>query len=162
MSRTKTIILGAVGPYLATFAVLAGSGDASAQRYRYQHASECHYSNDAAGTGLYNGAYLQNDTGSAKGVYCPVDTDAYMSHAGSGRFARVHYKGSATTGSYSRACQLAETAQSGSCGVAAYWLTGWNAIDPDPLAWNYSLAYAYMYHSMTNGSRLNGFFLHNN
>ncbi|MBN1610836.1 MAG: hypothetical protein JW940_29665 [Polyangiaceae bacterium] len=157
MNQIKTIILGGMSAYVATFALLSHSVEAAAKS-RIQHSATCHYYNDAAGSGLYNGQSLRNNTSSGIGIYCPVDSDSYLAHRNAD-FVRVNYKGSSSTAGYSRACELLVNADAATCGTIREWSSGWNSADLNVSEWTTTYGNPYLYHYLSPGDRINGFYI---
>lgn len=86
---------------------------------RRAHSSSCTYYNDAAGTTLYNGAYISVGS-TARTIFCPVNTDSYLAHY-QATALNVHGYEASGSSNYSRACVKHYNSSGTSCGTTNYW-----------------------------------------
>jgi hypothetical protein len=156
MKRILSTLTGSVVVYLVALVLLAPLGTASAS-YRAHHASLCHYFNDTEGTGLYSGAYVQNTTGSAKGIYCPVVSDGYLNIDAVTTVTLDVTEGDA--GSYTKVCRADYYGWATTCGTQYDWITGNGQAYPSVTTWNDPYAYGYLYNWVTNNSKIYGYSL---
>jgi hypothetical protein len=154
--KIKSIVVGSIAVYLGAVALLAPLGTAWAT-YRTHHGSLCHYFDDTQGVGMYSGAYLGNTTGSTKGVYCPVMSDDYLDINAVTTVTVDVTEG--VDGGFSRVCRADYFGWSTTCGVQYNWVAGNTQAFPSVATWNDAFDYGYLYHSVTNNSRIYGYSL---
>jgi hypothetical protein len=148
------------GSLLVSVALIGhvGINDASAA-YRRVHSSQCHYFQDDAGAGLYNGAWLSTTTG--RGIYCPAPSDSTLAHS-STTTLNVHGYSPSSTSAYSQACAKVYNTSAYSCGPLKYWAAGYGGVYGVSLsAWANSTSMPLVYSYLPAGSTLYGFFMAN-
>jgi|GEM_PF-5332830 len=130
--------------------------------FRRAHSSECHSYYDNLGTDLYNGAWIANYGDVARGVYCPVATDGYLSHNATTTL-NVHGFEASGESNTSRACVKHYTNSGTACGVVKNWGASYGgASGVDITQWsNYGASFPYIYNVVDVGGRLYGFYLAN-
>lgn len=155
--RIRNLIAVGIGSFLVGLALM-GRVDTASAAYRRVHSSQCHYSYDDAGVGLFNGAYLYTSTG--RGIYCAAPSDSELQHL-STYMLNVHGYSPPATSVYSMACAKAYNTSANTCGTLKYWGSGYVGVYSVSLtAWwanAWSLPYVYSY--LPAGSSLYGFYM---
>ena len=155
--------LAGASAYLVTLTALAGFGKVGAATFRQVPSSMCHASTDNYGSGLDNGGAINNNTGAAVPINCPIVSDSAQSAVNITTVAVYGQEG--TDGGYSAACACtATTSITCTCPTVTTWtnssshlvanltgsgLSGWTA--------GTSQRYRWLLHNVTAGSSLIGF-----
>lgn len=157
MNRFSKLVLTGVGAYAGTMMLFAATTDATAAERR-SHSAICHYYNDTAGSGFYNGGYISTDA-TARGVYCPVVSDNTLFHS-SVVTINVHGREAAGESNYSRACSIDPWSTASSCGTTVYWAADWGgAYYLGTGGWTNLAWFPYIYTLLDSNGRMHGYYI---
>lgn len=159
MNRFRYSILSGIGAYAATMVLSTAAYNATAAERR-SHSSLCHYFNDTAGSGLYNGAYMSTDS-TGRGIYCPVVSDNTLFHD-SVTTINIHGLEAAGESNFSYACSIDPWSTASSCGTTTYWASGWGgAYSLGTGGWSSRAWFPYIYNYLDSNGRLHGYYIAN-
>lgn len=159
MNRFRNSVLSGIGAYAVTMVLFTATDEATATERR-SHSSICHYFNDTAGSGLYNGAYISTDS-TGRGIYCPVVTDNVLFHDNVVTI-NVHGYEAAGESNYSYACSVDPWSSASSCGTTTYWSSGWNGGGSlGTGGWTNRAWFPYIYNYVDSLGRLHGYYIAN-